>query len=169
MTPKTMFLAAAAVAAVASAPVAASATTLVFAGTTYTVDAISGGSGSFSGDTVFEFPITSAEEALNFGITATGSVPFLHGLELGTTNEGGMTKLGLPVTLANGASEYFQSALSGVGDWKVFIKFSDPSGTGTYSLAALPPIPEPATWTLMLVGVAGVGGALRRRNRLAVA
>ncbi|HSZ52511.1 MAG TPA: PEPxxWA-CTERM sorting domain-containing protein [Caulobacteraceae bacterium] len=29
-----------------------------------------------------------------------------------------------------------------------------------------PTVPEPATWTMMVLGVAGVGGVLRRRNRL---
>jgi PEP-CTERM motif len=30
-----------------------------------------------------------------------------------------------------------------------------------------PTVPEPATWTMMILGVAGVGGALRRRNQVA--
>lgn len=169
MTPKSMLLAAAAVAAVASAPVTASA--LTFEGSTYTVETIGAGSGTFSGNTVFEFPITSAQTALNFGITAASGTIFLAGKELGTVDKGGLAKLADAVTAANGASGYYQSDLSGVGSWKVFIKFGSPTGvgSGTYDLGTLPPVPEPATWALMLVGVAGVGGALRRRNRLAVA
>ena len=31
-----------------------------------------------------------------------------------------------------------------------------------------PTVPEPAVWTMMIVGLAGVGGALRRRNRAAL-
>jgi PEP-CTERM motif len=31
-----------------------------------------------------------------------------------------------------------------------------------------PTVPEPAVWTMMIVGMAGVGGALRRRNRTAL-
>jgi PEP-CTERM motif len=32
-----------------------------------------------------------------------------------------------------------------------------------------PTVPEPATWTMMILGVAGIGGVLRRRNRMATA
>ena len=35
---------------------------------------------------------------------------------------------------------------------------------GTVSVAA---VPEPAAWALMLVGFAGIGGAIRRRSSLA--
>jgi hypothetical protein len=31
-----------------------------------------------------------------------------------------------------------------------------------------PTVPEPATWTMMIIGVAGIGGILRRRNRTAI-
>lgn len=34
------------------------------------------------------------------------------------------------------------------------------------SAITITPVPEPATWTMMILGVAGIGGALRRRNRL---
>ena len=43
-----------------------------------------------------------------------------------------------------------------VGEWKT-------QGTGT-----VVPVPEPATWGLMLLGVAGVGGAMRLRRQAAL-
>jgi hypothetical protein len=51
---------------------------------------------------------------------------------------------------------------------------TDTGGNGidvlVYAESGLPPTPEPATWALMLLGVAGVGGALRSsRRRVAVA
>jgi hypothetical protein len=30
-------------------------------------------------------------------------------------------------------------------------------------------VPEPATWALMLIGVGGIGGVMRRRHRLGAA
>jgi PEP-CTERM motif len=37
------------------------------------------------------------------------------------------------------------------------------------AITITPTVPEPATWTMMILGVAGIGGVLRRRNRMATA
>jgi hypothetical protein len=49
------------------------------------------------------------------------------------------------------------------------ITISDPNGFADvkrfdFSLA----VPEPATWSLMILGMAGIGWRLRQRNRLAL-
>jgi hypothetical protein len=38
-----------------------------------------------------------------------------------------------------------------------------------FSPAGLPPIPEPASWAMMILGFGGVGGVLRSRRRLSAA
>jgi hypothetical protein len=167
MTMKTLLLAAAAVSAVAAAPVAASAATLVYEGSTYTVAPISSGSGTFSGDTVFEFTVGAADAATGqFAIIGQGADPFLYKGVLGTTYKWGTSDMSQAVTLPNGATEKFTETLTDAGSWDVFVKFDGGVGTGSYALGS---IPEPATWALMLIGVAGVGGAMRRRARLALA
>jgi hypothetical protein len=41
--------------------------------------------------------------------------------------------------------------------------------TADSNITITPTVPEPATWTMMIIGVAGVGGALRRRKQIAAA
>lgn len=43
------------------------------------------------------------------------------------------------------------------------------SGTMAVVQIGSPPVPEPATWTLMILGIGAVGGVLRRRAALATA
>jgi hypothetical protein len=169
MTTKTLFLAAAAVAAVAAAPLAASAATITYEGSTYTVDTPGTGSGSFSGNTVFEIPVASSDVMNRLTIQAGSTTEFLEKAIDGSTYEGGTPNLSVAVTGPDGALYKFYQPLTATGDWKVFVKFGSGTGGsagGTYSLG---PIPEPATWAMMLVGVAAVGGAMRRRARLATA
>jgi hypothetical protein len=40
---------------------------------------------------------------------------------------------------------------------------------GTLTLASVGPVPEPATWAMMIVGVGLIGSLARHRRRLAVA
>jgi hypothetical protein len=163
MTSKNLLLAAAAVAAAAMAPVAASA--LTYEGTDYTVAPISAGAGTFSGDTVFEFPVTAAEVATDeFAIFATGSAPFLYKGIDGAAYKFGTSDMSQDVSLTAGATEYFSQVLTATGSWEVFVKFEGGVGGGKYQLGA---IPEPATWAMMLLGVAGIGGVMRRRARVA--
>ena len=59
------------------------------------------------------------------------------------------------------------SGLSGdlkVGYWDSY--YGDNSGSQTLSITA---VPEPATWAMMLVGLGGLGVAMRARRRLAAA
>ncbi len=42
------------------------------------------------------------------------------------------------------------------------------SGTITYSIADVTPVPEPATWTMMIVGFGAIGWVARRRRTVSV-
>jgi hypothetical protein len=41
------------------------------------------------------------------------------------------------------------------------------TGSGTVTLAAVAAVPEPVTWAMLILGLAGIGVALRRRGALA--
>jgi hypothetical protein len=43
------------------------------------------------------------------------------------------------------------------------------SGSGTFNVSAVDPVPEPSTWTMMIVGFCGLGFmAYRRKNNMAL-
>lgn len=60
---------------------------------------------------------------------------------------------------------------TGAGDYGITDLVSNPAGTccGSHpaelNIAAVAPVPEPATWAMMLVGFAGIGFAMRARRR----
>ena len=79
-------------------------------------------------------------------------------------------------TLAGWAgSSYYTDAAqilgSGGGAGDSFQAYADnltlntTAGTTTYDFQALPAVPEPSTWAMMLVGFGGVGAAMRRRRK----
>ena len=66
-----------------------------------------------------------------------------------------------------GTGPTFKTGLSGeltVGYWDSY--YPDNSGSQSLSISA---VPEPAAWTMMLLGFGGMGAALRSRRRAATA
>jgi hypothetical protein len=68
----------------------------------------------------------------------------------------------------------FNLDLTGHGTDPLSFNFKTAGGSNIFalddiSLTGIPAVPEPATWGLMLLGLAGVGGALRSRRKGAVA
>ena len=71
-------------------------------------------------------------------------------------------------------SFHFGNAGSGLGDYTVLYLF-DFGTTGASSVnvgvngfsngVTVPPVPEPGTWAMMLLGFGGIGMAMRRRRR----
>jgi hypothetical protein len=190
MTTKTLLLAAAATAAVALSPVAASATTFVngpsgdsadqYALTPLgDLDAGTGSLGTLSSNVKITFTV-GAEDIHKTAFELVGSSPFLYDI-FSTTQSGTIagskyqtspghfayTPLSYANTAANGALSNIKMVFARAGVYTVYVKFAAGHGTGTYTTGyrAGGHVPEPASWALMLVGVAGVGAAMRRRNR----
>ena len=69
-----------------------------------------------------------------------------------------------PLTLSGGAGA--------IGDHILYVNGSLVNGPGNASYSGtlnIAPVPEPATWALMLLGFGGIGMAMRRRRRPALA
>lgn len=83
------------------------------------------------------------------------------------------------VFLTNGGAGVFVAAFDDSNDFSSVTFWGDgfgeylvAGGTVRYALldqGSLPAVPEPATWAMMLTGFGVVGGALRRRSKLALA
>ena len=85
------------------------------------------------------------------------------------TWNGGQVTISTPISLLNGSNQmdFTYTSLSdgyagfqGTGDEAWGLEQITVSGAA---------VPEPSTWAMMLIGVGGLGGALRTRRRLAVA
>lgn len=70
----------------------------------------------------------------------------------------------------------FTSPMLTAGSHNIEVFYDDRENVAAYlSLSAdsnitiTPTVPEPATWTMMIIGVAGIGGALRRRHKMVTA
>jgi hypothetical protein len=65
--------------------------------------------------------------------------------------------------------------LTASGAYDLILGFNDGSGADYddlvvgLKLSSVPPVPEPSTWAMLLIGFAGIGVAAYRRKRLAVA
>jgi hypothetical protein len=106
------------------------------------------GSGSVTPDTYINFGILSAVPTKAFGNIPAGD--FLANSVQTPPNS---TNLG---SFAVTSGETFYVAVAHIG--------SNAKFTADYSFT---PVPEPATWTLMLAGVGGIGLAMRRRAKQA--
>ncbi len=166
-----LLAATAAVAAVALAP-AANATNfninLDQSGTTYTADfGNSGLSGVFSDTFTFLPSIgeaigdvsfiqvgfnTAAITVSSLSIDGYDLMPFL------ITQPGGSALIKLGINLASGAHVVAVGGTAG----------GNASYSGTVNFEVVP-VPEPASWAMMLVGIAAVGMTMRARTRMRVA
>lgn len=72
-------------------------------------------------------------------------------------------------TLGNGAGEFFSIGdvpiLSGALNSIVVTGFSRGNGSYGGNATFTPAIPEPTTWAIMMIGIAGIGFGLRRQRR----
>ena len=59
----------------------------------------------------------------------------------------------------------FNGSLSGINN----IRFQYGTALTDTNLPGTPPVPEPATWAMMLMGFAGIGATMRRRRRAPLA
>ena len=87
--------------------------------------------------------------------TTAGTIPVTGGIATGSTNSLTLTSTLLPDTWYTFT---YSGTLATGGDI-----------SGPASFYTTPAVPEPATWALMLLGFTGVGVALRRRRRPALA
>ena len=111
-------------------------------------------SGNFPGGTTLEF---CAKNGQNNNCTGSQGGP-----DVGQSGSGSLTiafdTLNSQITLG-GLTVRYQ------GIYSTALGISDGSAIGTPT----PPVPEPATWAMMLIGFGATGYALRRRRRAAIA
>jgi hypothetical protein len=113
------------------------------------------------------------------GILSAGSAQFT----MGSTTAGeqwilrGWNGSSWTTLISNGTADGTAQALPGFGTYSVYAFLSggtvsgDTRSAGNVLLGSiiLPSVPEPATWGLMMLGFAGIGVAMRRRRRPAIA
>ena len=106
----------------------------------------------------------STDGRWNLDNTLFGSAPF-------------MSNNGWGFTLANGsevnvwaASPNSHAVANGSPSAGNLIQFADSAGYGRISRVrvSVSPVPEPATWGLMLVGFGAIGYAMRRQRKVAI-
>lgn len=129
------------------------------------------GTGSYS---VYYFNSVSGPSNFGTGGNAAGSLPSSGGL-FGITPGG--SDLFVPQSYVNGSdsgistSTYSNTTLASLGITPGAYVYSFGSGetSDTFTIQAgggVGPVPEPATWAMMLVGFAGVGVTVRRRRKV---
>jgi hypothetical protein len=123
------------------------------------------------------------------GTSFTGFIEFtntlagLYEITVQTSTPGGLitdaafTGLGGSPTIASMTANTTNNITLGpvspidAGDYRVAFSGTTPAGgvaTGNLTFQTIP-VPEPATWALMILGFGGIGFALRRRRRPALA
>jgi len=165
---------------------------LAAAGAVLALIAVAAGAGSAQAN-VFDFTFTSGADSGTMDLTATlqGSayaVTSITGSIDGSTITG-LSSYGTADQLVFAAQPYVDyggigfSASNG-NDYNLFSRLSDSSFTyylcssninpscggadgavATMSASGGTSVPEPATWAMMLIGMAGLGGAMRSRRR----
>ena len=76
----------------------------------------------------------------------------------------GLTVFGVELGIGSGWAGTFSGAADNVN-----VSFNGgPTISSNFEVAATAPVPEPASWALMIVGVGGIGFTLRRRHKGAV-
>ena len=113
-------------------------------------------------NTYSDVQVSSSYGTYDLGALAAGQTTLTEGL-LGDPTEGGIAP-GDPftVTVLSGGQTYTHTFNDVLGDIDSQTTFE----LGSFST---PGTPEPATWAMMLVGVAGLGGVLRSSRKRAVA
>lgn len=100
-------------------------------------------------------------------------VDFPAGFDLAATNEYLLTRAGSNVTFSINGVTTLTGSTAGTGNLGSYLLLGDGTGfanaRGSYSAFEFVsgPVPEPASWLLMIGGVALVGGAMRRRRTAA--
>lgn len=141
-----------------------------------------------AGDYAFNYLAGSYNGNGTLTVGTSGTITAITGTANGSSILGLSTYAGADNLLydgSNGTSAWFDfSGLSfsisgnsfgigntGGGDYGITDMVSNPSGgcCGSHPLqlniSAIPAVPEPATWAMMLVGFAGIGVAMRGRRR----
>ena len=92
-------------------------------------------------------------------VNCSGCGVSLDGTPFSLNSSGGLDVFTLsPALLADGGTSH-QLSVTGY-----FVSGPTASYAGTFNANSVP-VPEPATWAMMLVGFAGIGMALRRRRQ----
>jgi hypothetical protein len=179
---------AAAAAALALGSTAANAAALVVGGTTSVVVPSSGtygnsfasavpgtqftdlynftlSTGSLFDASLISFTLGSANN-IEFNPATPGCVScgiFLDGAAFSLNSNGALDVFTLNPTVLTGSPAVHTLSVTGY-----FVSGPTASYAGTFN-ANIVPVPEPATWGMMLVGFAGIGMAIRRRGKPALA
>jgi hypothetical protein len=152
----------------------------------FTADNLPGGGGAFvASDPAFNNgAISQVVTGLTKGVTYQISFDWAGAQQMGFT---GATTEGWNVTFGSGPTQHtgtdntpsmgfspwqnqtFNFVADGTSDTLSFLSFGGPSSTqppfALLDNVSITPVPEPATWALMLVGVGALGAGLRMRRR----